>query len=255
MWQYFWIYYTDLPPGAGTPNFGPVHLAWLGTGLAAVVLAVLAYRRLGQRARHSVQITLAVLLMCNDIGILSWLALGGHFSLAECLPLQLCSAAVWLEPAGVFSRSRLLREFSYCCLMPGALAAMLTPSWVVYPFLNVQYLESVVNHTLLVMIPAIWIWGDSFRPSLRRLPACLGLLLALAGIGALVNHWVGSDYMFLAWAPPGTILAVFDSWLGTPGYLLPLAGLILVVWAALYAPWVIIGRARRKDPARASELP
>jgi hypothetical integral membrane protein (TIGR02206 family) len=251
MWDYFWTYYADLPPGVGTPNFGPVHLAWLTASFAVIVLVLLVYRRLGSRARKTAQIIMAVLLMGGDIGILTWLAASGHFSLAETLPLHLCSLAVWLEPAGVFSKSQLIREFSYGCCLPGALAAMLTPTWTIYPVLHIHYLVSILNHTLIIMIPVIWIWGDSFRPSVRRLPGCFALLLLIAGVSAVVNRLLGSNFMFLSWPPPGTILTVFERWLGNPGYILLLVALVLAAWALLYTPWLISSLIHRNKAGNA----
>lgn len=222
-----------------------MHLAWLGGLLAAVPLLVLLYRGLQRAGKRRMQIILAVLLGGGDLSVLIWITLSGHFSLAELLPLHLCSTMVWLETAAVFARkSQILREFAYCCGMPGALAALLTPTWLIYPFFNYQYIESVWTHTILILLPAIWIWGDGFRPSLRRLPACFGLLAGLAAISAVVNHLIGSNFMFLSYPPAGSILAVFASWLGNPGYLAGLLGLVLVIWVILYAPWLI--RARRQ---------
>jgi hypothetical integral membrane protein (TIGR02206 family) len=190
------------------------------------------------------EIILGCLLGGGDLSVFIWATVSGHFSLVELLPLHLCSAMVWLEFAAVLSRSRLLREFAYCCGIPGALAALLTPTWIIYPFLNYQYLESILAHTLLILLPAIWIWGDGFRPQVRRLPACLGLLAGLAIIAAVANRLIGSNFMFLSYPPAGSILAVFETWLGNPGYLFPLAGLVGLVWAVLYIPWLIVQHRR-----------
>jgi hypothetical integral membrane protein (TIGR02206 family) len=253
LFKYFWTYYVDLPPGLGTPQFGAIHLAWLACIFAAVPLLVLLYRHLRPAARRRMQIILAILLGGGDLSVLIWITLVGHFSLAELLPLHLCSAMVWLESATVFARkNQLLREFAYCCGMPGALAALLTPTWLIYPFGNYQYIESIWAHTILILLPAIWIWGDGFRPSLRRLPACFGLLAGLAVVSALTNHLIGSNFMFLSYPPAGSILAVFAQWLGNPGYLAGLVGLVLVIWIVLYTPWLIHAR-RAKHRAGAGQ--
>jgi hypothetical integral membrane protein (TIGR02206 family) len=166
------------------------------------------------------------------------------------LPLHLCSLAIWIEMAAVFSGKPLLKELGYALGMPGALASILTPDWGVYPFISYQYLQAAFGHTLLVMIPAIWIWGDGFRPDIRRLPKCFGLLVLVVIPIAFVDWLLGSNYMFLCYAPKDTPLELFEKWCGNPGYLIPLVLLILVVWLILYLPWVIKARLQKHSQAK-----
>lgn len=244
--RYFWSYETDLPPGLATPNFSLTHWCWMAAACLLIVLFTLVYRRLRLPARRKLLTATTLLLVCGLIARLAWVSIIGHFSAREMLPLHLCSISVLIEAAAFFSGSSVLKEFSYSCSLPGALAAILTPAWGAYAFVSYPYLQLALEHTLLVLLPVVWIWGDGFRPTVRRLPACFGMLLLLAAVSAVVNWQIGSNYMFLSIAPPGTILAVFESWLGNPGYLVLLVALLLAVWLLLYLPWLVAARFRSK---------
>lgn len=246
----FWTYQTDLPPGVGTPNFSPVHFSWVALVLLTVVLIVFWYRRQPDGRQQTVQRVIAVLLMIGDPLRWTWAAMIGHYSVVEMLPLHLCTLSVVIEITAVFSKRRVFKEFAYACGLPGALAAILTPDWGAYPLLSFQYLQSIMTHSLLILLPAIWIWGDGFRPDFRQLPRCLALLLGMAGIGGLVNHFIGSNYMFLRYAPKDTPLELFETWFGNPGYLLPLLGLLLLIWLIAYTPWLVLAHQSTPSPGQ-----
>lgn len=240
MFKYFWTYKTDLPDGVGTPSFGPVHIAWLCSALFIIVLTVLIYRRQSEPVRQKVQRVLIVIAAVLEISRWIWAAVIGHYNVIEMLPLHLCSLSIWMEVAAVFTKKDFLKEFGYALCMTGALAALLTPDWSVYPFLSFQYLHSVTVHTLLLLIPVLWVWGDGFRPDFRRLPKCFLILILFATPIYFLNFILKSNYLFLREAPKDTPIEIFDTLFGNPGYLIPLFMLILLIWLIFYLPWAII---------------
>lgn len=250
MLEYFWSYQSDLPAGVGTPNFSTTHFGWIASSLLLIVLVISIYRRQNALTKNGIQRTLVILTAILDISRWVWAALTGHYTIVEMLPLHLCSLSVWIEMAAVFTDRPLLKEFGYALGMPGALASILTPDWGNYPFVSYQYLQAALGHTLLVMVPAIWVWGDGFRPDYRRLPKLFGLLALFAAPIALIDWLLGSNYLFLCEAPKDTPLELFEKWFGNPGYLLPMILLILIVWAILYLPWVIKARLRQTKTVR-----
>ena len=54
---------------------------------------------------------------------------------------------------------------------------------------------------MLILLPLIWVLVDGYQPDIRRFPACAALLLIFAGIAWMVNQLIGSNYMFLSYAP------------------------------------------------------
>jgi hypothetical protein len=80
-----------------------------------------------------------------------------------------------VQPVGISGVCRRLAEaadtaagFAYALSMPSALAALITPGWY-YPSSR-SVLESATVHTILVLIPVLFVCGDGFRPDYRRLP-------------------------------------------------------------------------------------
>lgn len=248
--QYFWANWTDIPPELITRNFSPTHLTWVAASLILVVVTAAVFRRLRPDTRRRMLRALAIALVSCEAATWIWAAAMGCYTPQDMLPLHLCGFSVWIEFAAVFLPNHtLLREFTYALSLPAALFAILTPGWF-YPFFTFRYLDSVVLHTLLMLLPVLFLTGEGFRPDYRRLPKCFGLLLFFAGIAAVANTLFGGNYMFLRFAPEDTLLWVFKTWLGEPGYLLPVFGMIGILWVLMYLPWILRKRLqkRKKEP-------
>jgi len=246
MCEYFWLYETDLPPGIGVQTFGIVHLAWVTISVLLILMTILISRRQTEVIRRRIQVTTVYLMVTAHLFCWLWTAIIGHYAITELLPLHLCTLSVFVESAAVLSGRTLLKEFSYCCGLPGAVFALITPVMGGYPLFNYYYLQFAMAHTILILLPLIWIFADGFRPDIRRIPPCFGLLLFFAGIAAFVNRLIGSNYMFLSFAPTDTPLEIFEAWFGNPGYLIPLTLLVLIVWLILYTPVVLSTRLQRR---------
>ncbi len=244
MWDYFFTYAYDLPPGTELPLFGIRHIGWVSVSLVLITGLVLLHRRLSAPRRRRMEVAVAVVMALGYLLRWGWAAVIGRYYAAEMLPLHLCSLAAMMEMAAVFSRSPLLMEFGYACGIPGAVVAMILPGIGPYPLWHFYYLLFIVDHLILLMFPILWVVGDGFRPSFRRLVKCFALLLGMAGLDVLVNHWIGSNFMFLHFVPEGVLLKPVSKKLGVPGYQFAMAGLLFLVWGGLYLPWIL----RKKRP-------
>jgi uncharacterized membrane protein YwaF len=124
-------------------------------------------------------------------------------------------------------------------------AALVTPGWY-FPFFSFGYLRAALMHALLVLVPALLVWGDGFRPDWRRLWKVSLLFAVLIGAAVTANIFLGSNYMFLSYVPADTALVVFQNWFGNPGYEIPEFVLLLLIWAALYVPRILAGRRKKE---------
>lgn len=239
MLKYFWTYETDLPPDIGVVTFGVVHLTWVVVVLLMIFLTLQIYRRQTAVNRRRIQVAAAFLLVAGYIGRWIWAGLIGHYSIVEMLPLHLCTISVMVEFAVVITGRIIFKEFAYCCSLPGAISSLITPGMGLYPLLSYYYLQFAMAHMILILLPLIWVIVDGFRPDIRRFPACAALLLMFAGIAFTVNQIIGSNYMFLSFAPKDTPLEVFELWFGNPGYLIPTILLLFAIWFLFYLPWMI----------------
>jgi hypothetical integral membrane protein (TIGR02206 family) len=245
MWKYFFAYQTDLPPGSGFDPFSPQHLSWIIPALGAIILLVVIYRKQNKPVRRKMQYAFAITIAMTYILRWIWVVAIGHFQGSEMLPLQLSAVTSLINIAAVFSGKTLFKNFSYACGLPGGIVVFLTPGIGPYPVLHFYYLLFIVEHSLLILFPLIWIVGDKFRPDYRWLLPCFGMVLALTGIDILVNRWMGANYMFLSYVPENTFWKPLADWFGKYRYQFAMAGLLLFVWAILYIPWIIADRRRK----------
>lgn len=219
-------------PGFGV--FTPAHGAWLL--LCAFLTAALcaAYRRAGLRRRRHLALGVAFTALGLEWLRALALAAAGEYGL-EVLPLHLCAVAVYLLPLHALGRGELTGQFLYAFCLPGALAALLTPDWSVYPALHLMSFLCFSLHTLTAAYVLMLVLGGTLRPDSRALPACIGLMLLLAGPVYVFDLLTGTNYMFLNWPPAGTPLAWFASWgrLFVFGY--PL--LFAAGWLLMYLPF------------------
>ena len=245
MFQYFFMYDADIPQGVALKNFTPVHLAWLTVTLLLIVLAVAMYRKREAAARKKILRKAAWAIISLELLRTVWLLAVGHYELSRHLPLHLCGVMIAVEALAVFTKKRFFKEFAYAAGMPGALMALVTPEPSGYPFFNIQYLESIAIHALLVLLPLMLVVGDGFRPSFRMLPLNLAALLGLTAVCFPLNLALNSNYMFVHYAPTDTPIALFEAWVGWPGYIALLLGTVFVFWIFLYLPWEIARRWKR----------
>lgn len=239
MWKYFWKYETDLPSGIGVAQYSTTHLAWVATVLIIIFLVVLFYRSQTVAIRRRIELTIAVLLASGYIFRWIWVALIGHYNPAEMLPLHLCSLSAIMEFIAVVSRKPLFKEFGYACGIPGAAVTFIMPGMGSYPLFHFYYMVFIMDHSILILLPMIWIFGDGFRPDLRRLTRCFMILLVMASFDVVVNKLLGSNFMFINYAPDDTTLKAAADWFGNPGYQFAMGGILLIVWVFLYTPWII----------------
>ena len=146
-------------------------------------------------------------------------------------------------------RTETLKNFLYLICIPGALAAMLFPSWSALPTTSFMYWHSSSVHLLLVAFPVILTIGGEIRPDWHYLPKVLGLLVAFAAVALVANLIWGTNFMFLMYGEPGNPLYWFQTHWGS--HLWGFAVLLPAVIAVLYAPWVIADavKARRAKAA------
>ncbi|CZR03233.1 YwaF family protein [Trichococcus collinsii] len=242
--SYFWTFESDLPNGIGVETFSLAHIIVLFLSFIIIFLVIQLYRKQADFGRRNIKMTIATLLVMLYFSRWIWCAFFSNFSffLSHLLPLHLCSVSAIIGISAVFSDNRLLKEFLYGLSFPGGLVAMTNPNLGPYPLFSFFFVEYTLTHLLLILLPLLFVFGDGFRPAIKTLPYSIYLAAPFIGTAFWVNQSVGSNYMFLNRIEKGTILVLFDKWLGTPGYLIAVLGSIVIVWAILYAPWEISRR-------------
>jgi hypothetical integral membrane protein (TIGR02206 family) len=252
--QYFFTYDSEIPAGLAVKNFSSTHYAWLAVTFLLIVLAVLFYRRKSAQVRKKLLRGAALSIVALELVRTAWLLIVGHYELYRHLPLHLCGVMILVEFLAVFTEKRFFKEFAYAAGLPGAAMALLTPEPSGYPLLNIQYLQSILIHALLVLVPLLLIIGENFRPSLHMLPWNFAALTGLAAFCFGVNFLLNSNYMFVRLAPSDTPIALFDQWVGWPGYIGLMLVLVFVFWLFMYLPWEISARRKKARQKSAAAL-
>jgi hypothetical integral membrane protein (TIGR02206 family) len=245
--KYFFSFINAVPPRFATPAFSVRHLEVLSFFIAVYTVLTVIFKDKSEKVRSIYVLVVAFLLLFFNIVNELWLVLIGHFGVMTELPLQLCGTMYIIIPLMVLSRNRILMEFVYACGMPGAFFAMLTPDTQGYYFISWGFLIFIVIHSLIVYVPLFMLITSEFRPRFHNLHKVARLFFSLVILDLIIDHLLGSNYLYLTKAPEGTLLETFASWVGAPGYIFIAIFVVVIVWIALYLPWELFYRAQRRQ--------
>ncbi len=243
MKEYFFETTHTIADGKGFAAFGTTHLIWLFVFALVCIVSSIVYRRLGDVGRRRFLVVLSALILWNEISKYIVLGMSDHWR-AEYLPLHLCSINIFVVAAYVIHKNDVVAEALYAICLPGALAALLFPSWTALPPTSFMHIHSFTVHIELFLFPLLLLVGGH-KPSFRRLKLAMLPLLAVAVFVYMFNKIFDTSFMFLNGAGEGNPLSFFESILGNPLYLISLPLLIGVVWLVMYGVPAIVVKLRR----------
>lgn len=249
--QYFLETVDTIAPAlnVGFSYFNALHLAWLAFAVFFTVIVSVLYRRRGNSGRARWRKGLAIALLADELFKMAGLFIGGNY-LPDYLPLHLCSINIILIAVHAWRPSKTLDSFLYTVCIPGALAALLFPTWTELPLANFMHIHSFTIHTLLVAYPIALTVGGDIHPDIRCVPRCLILLLGMALPIYGFNLLFDTNFMFLMYAEPGNPLYLFEQAWGNHLYGFPV--LIAAVIIVMYAPVCVSRRLRAGKSTAAS---
>ncbi|MBQ3492348.1 MAG: TIGR02206 family membrane protein [Oscillospiraceae bacterium] len=243
--QYFLETVDTIQPGLGFRQFGGYHLLWLGILVAFCTFMAVQYRKQDTETRAKWRKRMAVAILLDELWKMFWLMVGGNYTLGY-LPLHLCSINIILIALHAWKPNRTLDNFLYGVCIPGAMAAMLFPSWTALPPVNFMHLHSFTVHILLIAYPVMTTVGGDIRPDWRQLPRCILFTLCMAVPIYLFNLAFDTNFMFLMYAEEGNPLLLFEQMFGSHLVGFPVLGTVFV--GAMYLILYLCRRsARRKQ--------
>lgn len=231
--EYFWYTSDNIPKGLGFSHFDPLHLSWLLGGAAVIFACCLLYRRLSDKGRDRFCKIIALLLIADELWKDIPNIVMGTFEMGY-LPFHLCSINLFLIAWHAWRPNQVISAFLYTVCIPGALAALLFPTWTKLPATNFMLIHSFSVHILLLLYPVVLTAGGDIRPRLRMVPKCLALLAALAGVALVLNLLWDTNFMFLMSVSKGNPLYFFQQAWGN--HLLGFPVLITAIIIVMYAP-------------------
>ena len=247
--RYFLDTTETVADGLGFSHFGFVHIAWLLAGALIVIANCIWYKRLREQGRGRWKKIVALLIVADEIFKMAMLTIGGRYKLSY-LPLHLCSINIFIIAFHAWKPIKTLGGFLYTVCIPGALAALLFPTWTSLPVANFMHIHSFTVHILLFMYPLVLAISGELAPSVRHLPKYLLLLVAMAVPIYGINLLLGTNFMFLMEADAGNPLYIFEQLWGSHlwGFPVIIAGVLVV----MYVPMEIY-RAMKQRKTNLSE--
>ena len=225
--HYFLDTVDTIEPGHGFTHYDGYHLLWMIVAAVFIAGLALLYRRQDDATRAKWRKRVALAIVLDEVWKMFWLAVGGNYTL-DYLPLHLCSINILLIAVHAWRPNETLDNFLYGVCIPGALAAMLFPTWYTLPLLNFMHLHSFSVHILLIAYPVMATVGGDIRPDWRKLPKCVLFTFCMAVPIYLFNLAFGTNFMFLMRAEEGNPLLLFEAWFGSHLIGIPVLATIFV---------------------------
>ena len=232
--KYFMDTTETVESGAGFSQFGVLHLTWLAVFLVICLVSILWYKKQDAHNRKRWKITVAVLLLLDELFKVIMLVIGGRYT-ASYLPLHLCSINIFVITSHAFRPSKVTGGYLYTVGIAGAVAALLFPSWTSLPFMNFMHLHSFTVHILLALYPITLFATGEIKPYAKDIPKYLLLLLGMAVPIYFINLVLDTNFMFLMQADPGNPLAIFEQMWGNHllGFPVIISGVLIVMYVPL----------------------
>ena len=210
-------------------------IAWLNIALATSSQA--------SRGTHRrIRVGLAVGLWLAEASWQVWNVAMGTWSVQTMLPLNFCSALIWLCGIMLLRRNYAIYEFAYFLGIGGALQYLATPDLGPYGFPHFRFFQTFASHGLLLTAPIYMTLAEGFRPTWRsfRRVVVFANIYVIVVFG--VNLALGSNYLMLR-AKPATpsLLDVLPDW---PYYILGMELIGLLSCLVLYLPFILVDRNR-----------
>ena len=240
--DYFIDTIETIPEGQGFKLLGPLHLGWVVAAILTFVLVSLYYKKLDDEKAVKFRKTIAWLIVIDELWKDFWLFVGGRF-LVTYLPFHLCSINIFVILYHAYKPDKAVENYLYTVGIPGALMALFFPTWTSLPLFNFMHLHSFTIHILLTLYPIVLMVRKDFRPEVNTIPKSLAILAGLGVIALCINPLLGTNFMFLMFAPKGNPLYFFYQLTGS--HLVGFPVMITLLLIVMYAPVVLLNKRLR----------
>lgn len=223
--------------------FGPVHLFWLALAVVSCVGTAFIYRKLSEKGKRNLLITLAVFITLYEIAMNIAYIVTDQWTYGV-LPLHLCGINIFVCLFYALKPNKLTADFLYAVCLPGALFALITPSWTSLPMWNFFHIHSEILHIILVMFP-ILLLADGLKPDVKNLWKLFLMVLAVCIPIYFLNFKLGTNFFFVHDDDGNALLVALGNMF--PDYRLGLLALIAVLWLVMFLPWTAAKKLKKRN--------
>lgn len=242
--RYFLDTTETIADGVGFSQFGGLHICWLAVFVLIVIVSCIWFKKADAEKRNRWKKVVAILVVLDEIFKMAMLTIGKRYTLGY-LPLHLCSINIFMIAVHAWRPSDTLGSFLYTVCIPGALAALLFPTWTALPFGNFMHMHSFTVHILLALYPIVLAVSGEIKVSIKLVPKCLLLLIGMAVPIYIFNLIFDTNYMFLMHVDAGNPLLIFEQMWGN--HLLGFPVLITAIVLVMYIPVEIYRKMKTKN--------
>ncbi len=227
-------------PTSGFQTFGAPHIITMALTLALpILLGAIARKAASKAVAAATGYLLASVLLINEVT--HWGCRFAEFGLSrfvqDHLPLHACGIAVLATAATLLFRNQRAYEIAYFWGLVGSSNAVITPGWQAGGFPEYHFFQYFIAHSGIVVGALFATWGLRMRPTLGGLFRAFVCLNVFAVGLAVLNIFLGSNYMYLSGPPSGTVSPFFFApW---PWYLPILEVIGLAMFFVVLSPFLV----------------
>jgi hypothetical integral membrane protein (TIGR02206 family) len=238
MGNYFTVDYV----GPAFILFGPAHLVALMT-IFLLNLLLTFFRNSNEKTKSTIRWTLAIFLWLDEMAWHIWNLVIGNWSIQFMLPLNICSALIWLSGFMLIFRNYKIYEFSYFLGIGAGIQYLLTPDLGIYGFPHFRFFQTFISHGLLVTAPIYMTIVEGFRPGWKSILRVTIWTNVYMGIIFILNSSIGSNYLMINNKPSTpSLLDFLPSW---PYYIIFMELIGIATFLLLYLPFIINNNQRK----------
>jgi hypothetical integral membrane protein (TIGR02206 family) len=254
MGRYLFTTKEHIPDGLGFRHFGLQHIMILVLIAILIVLFSGWYKRMDETRRRRSRFVIAILVVGLEV-LKDLLVIADEVYSWEYLPLHLCGMTIFFIFIHSFWPNRFTAEFLYCLSIPGAISALLFADWTMLPFANFFCIHSFFIHMLEITYPVMLLRAGEIRPDIRNIWRPAIYIVVAAFVIYHLNHLLNTNFFFINEAAPGSPFALFESFMGSPGYIFGGGLLLLLIWVLMYIPFLVKGRGKARHMLQTETKP
>lgn len=198
--------------------------------LFALVYLMIRYGRRGFKdEKNKLRNTMLVILFLQQASLYAWYFFNDKFNVQDALPLYPCR--IWLIAAILLLLTKSDRLYAIVYLMgvPSAVLAFMIPDTGGYGFPNIMFIQFVIGHAMLIIIPIYMYYCRGMRLNSKIAKDCVKVFCVYMISVSIVNHLTGGNYGYVSAPPLG--IEVKPPW----DFIYPIGYLIfslasLVIW-------------------------
>ena len=191
------LYYIDSEFNAFTLN----HIILL-ICVTAFLLLMRKFFKSGFKDKNNVlRYTFIVLIILQQFGLYSWYYMNGLFNLIDAMPLypcriwQICMLLMLITDNPKLFPVTLLLGF------PSAVIAFLLPDTGGLGFPNIMFVEYLIGHTMLMLVPMYEYYCRDMRLNEDSIKIAYKFILGYSVIAIIFNRIIGANYGYLSRFP------------------------------------------------------